>query len=52
MPIIMGFGMWILKPAMISILWTDETGSMFLAYAIISECVGIIVIRWLSNLKV
>ncbi len=52
LPVVMGVGMWILKPAMISILWTDDTGSMFLAYAIISEAVGIIVIRILSNLKV
>ena len=52
MPIIMGVGMWFLKPEMISILWTDETGSMFLTYAIISEIVGILVIRALSNLKV
>ncbi len=52
MPIIMGVGMWFLKPDMISILWKDETGSMFLTYAIISEIVGILVIRALSNLKV
>jgi len=52
MPIVMGVGMWILKPAMISILWTDEIGSYFLAGAIIFEVLGIIVIRAMSNLKV
>ena len=52
MPIVMGVGMWFLKPDMISILWTDETGSKFLTYAVISEIVGILVIRQLSNLKV
>ena len=52
MPIVMGVGMWFLKPDMISILWTDETGSKFLTYAIVSEIVGILVIRKLSNLKV
>jgi tight adherence protein B len=52
MPVVMGVGMWFLKPDMISILWTDETGSKFLTYAVISEIVGILIIRQLSNLKV
>jgi Flp pilus assembly protein TadB len=47
-----GIGFWFLKPEYIKLLYTDETGSKFLTYAIISEIVGILVIRKLANPKI
>ena len=52
MPIVVGLGFWILKPEYIKLLYTDPIGSKFLTYAIISEIVGILVIRKLANIKV
>ena len=52
MPIVVGIGFWILKPDYIKLLYTDPTGSKFLTYAVISEIVGILVIRKLANVKV
>jgi len=52
MPIVVGIGFWILKPEYIKLLYTDPTGSKFLTYAVISEIVGILVIRKLANVKV
>jgi tight adherence protein B len=51
LPIIVGLGFWILKPEYIRLLWVDPVGSKFLTYAIISETIGIIVIRKLANIK-
>ena len=51
MPIVVGLGFWILKPEYIKLLYTDETGNKFLTYAIISEIVGILVIRKIANPK-
>ncbi len=51
MPIVVGFGFWILKPEYIRLLYTDETGSKWLTYAIISEIVGILVIRKIASPK-
>jgi tight adherence protein B len=52
LPIVFGVGAYFLKPDYIRLLWTDETGSKFFTYAIISEIVGILVIRKLSNIRV
>ena len=52
MPVVVALGFWILKPEYIRLLYTDPTGSKFLTYAIISECVGILVIRKIANIKV
>ena len=49
MPIVVGLGFWILKPEYIRLLYTDEVGSKFLTYAIISEIVGILVIRKIAS---
>jgi tight adherence protein B len=49
LPLVVGFGFWILKPEYIQLLYTDETGSKFLTYAIISEIVGILVIRRIAS---
>lgn len=51
MPIVVGLGFWVLKPEYIKLLYTDEVGSKFLTYAIISEIVGIIVIRKVASPK-
>jgi tight adherence protein B len=51
MPIVVGFGFWILKPEYITLLYTDETGSKFLTYAIVSEIIGILVIRKIASPK-
>ncbi|MBS1828533.1 MAG: type II secretion system F family protein [Acidobacteria bacterium] len=51
LPIVVGFGFWILKPEYIQLLYTDETGTKFLTYAIVSELVGILIIRKLSSPK-
>ena len=45
----LAIGFWILKPEYIRLLWTDPVGSKFLTYAIISEIVGILVIRKMAN---
>jgi len=49
MPLVVGLGFWILKPEYIILLYTDPTGSKFLTYAVISEIVGILVIRRISS---
>jgi len=51
MPIVVGLGFWVLKPEYIRLLYTDEVGSKFLTYAIISEIVGILVIRKIASPK-
>lgn len=50
-PIVLAIGFWIVKPEYIQLLYTDETGSKFLTYAIISELVGILVIRKVASPK-
>lgn len=51
LPFVVGIGFWFLKPEYIHLLYTDPIGSKFLTYAIISEIVGILVIRKLANIK-
>lgn len=51
MPIVVGLGMWVLKPEYIRLLYTDPVGSKFLTYAVCSEIVGILVIRKLANVR-
>src|SRR4051812_37055012 len=52
LPVVVGIGFWILKPEYVRLLWTDPVGSKFFTYAIISEIVGILVIRKIANIKV
>jgi tight adherence protein B len=49
MPIVFAIGLWFLKPEYIILLYTDEVGSMFLTYAIISEIIGILIIRRIAS---
>jgi tight adherence protein B len=51
LPFVVGLGFWFVKPAYIQLLFTDETGSQFLTYAVLSELVGILIIRKISNPK-
>lgn len=52
MPIFFGLALWVMKPEYIDILVNDPVGSKFFAYAIISETLGILVIRKLANPKI
>jgi tight adherence protein B len=52
LPLVVGIGFWILKPEYVRLLWTDPVGSKFFTYAIISEIVGILIIRKIANIKV
>jgi Flp pilus assembly protein TadB len=36
----------------VRLLWTDPIGTKFFTYAIISEMVGILVIRKIANIRV
>jgi tight adherence protein B len=49
LPIVLGIAFWILRPEMMSLLITDETGNWWFTYGIISEIVGILVIRKMAN---
>ena len=51
LPIVVGLGFWILKPEYITLLFTDDIGKMFLTYAVISETIGILLIRKIANPK-
>ncbi len=51
LPIVVGIGFWFLKPEFVQLLFTDDVGQKFLTYAIISEIVGILVIRKIANPK-
>ncbi|MBI4908590.1 MAG: type II secretion system F family protein [Acidobacteria bacterium] len=51
LPFAVGLGFWVVKPEYIRLLYTDETGSKFLTYAIVSEIIGIIVIRKIASPK-
>jgi tight adherence protein B len=52
LPLVVGLGFYIQKPEYVRMLWTDETGSKFLTYAIISEIVGILIIRRIAKVRV
>lgn len=51
LPIVVAIGFWIVKPDFIQILYTDDTGKIFLTYGVISEMIGILVIRKIANPK-
>jgi tight adherence protein B len=52
LPVVVGLGFWILKPEFVRLLWTDPLGQKFFTYAIISEIIGILVIRKIANIRV
>jgi tight adherence protein B len=51
LPVVVGFGFWILKPEYIQLLYRDPTGQKFFTYAIISEVVGMVIIRKIASPK-
>jgi tight adherence protein B len=51
LPFVVGVGFWFLKPEYMRLLWTDPLGVKFFTYAIVSELVGILVIRQMANIK-
>ncbi len=52
LPFVVGIGFWFVKPDYVRLLWDDPLGVKFFTYAIISETIGIIVIRQISKIKV
>ncbi len=52
LPVVVGLGFWILKPDYVRLLWTDPVGSKFFTYAIVSEIIGILVIRRIASVRV
>jgi tight adherence protein B len=52
MPIGFGIMLWFMKPEYIDVLVNDETGSKFFMYAVVSEILGILVIKKMSNPKI
>ena len=52
LPFVVGIGFWFVKPDYLRLLWTDPLGIKFFTYGIISEIVGILVIRHISKVKV
>ena len=51
LPFVVAFGFWILKPEYIELLYSDPIGSKFLTYAIVSEIIGIVVIRRIATVR-
>jgi tight adherence protein B len=52
LPFVVGLGFWFVKPDYVRLLWDDPLGVKFFTYAIISEIIGILVIRKISQVKV
>ncbi len=51
LPIVSGLAFYFLRYEYISVLWLNPTGSWFLIYGIVSEIVGILVIRRIASVK-
>ena len=51
LPLVVALAMWFLKPEYVYLLYSDPTGSKFLTYAILSEIVGILIIRRIASVK-
>ncbi|HML16952.1 MAG TPA: type II secretion system F family protein [Bryobacteraceae bacterium] len=51
LPVVVGFGFWLLKPEYVRLLFTDSFGQTALTYAAISELIGILIIRKIANPK-
>lgn len=49
LPLVVALGFFFIKPDFIQILYTDDTGKLFLTYGIVSEIIGILVIRKIAN---
>jgi tight adherence protein B len=51
LPVVLGTVFWLLRPEMMNMLITDDTGNLFFTYGIISEIIGILIIRKVANPK-
>ncbi|MCS7315208.1 MAG: type II secretion system F family protein [Bryobacterales bacterium] len=51
LPLIAALGIWFVKPDYLRLLFTHPVGSKFLTYAVISEVVGILIIRRIANVR-
>jgi tight adherence protein B len=51
LPLVFGIISYILKPDYTRLLWTDPVGTKCLTYAIISELIGILIVRKIANIK-
>jgi Flp pilus assembly protein TadB len=52
LPLVVGLGFYIQKPEYVRLLWTDPTGAKFLTYGVVSEIVGILIIRRIASVRV
>lgn len=51
LPVVAALGIWFVKPDYLRLLFTHPLGSKFLTYAVISEAVGILIIRRIANVR-
>ncbi len=51
LPVLLGIVFWLMRPEMMSMLVTDDTGKIFFTYGIVSEIIGILIIRKVANPK-
>lgn len=51
LPAVAALGVWFVKPDYLRLLYTHPVGSKLLTYAIISEAVGILIIRRIANVR-
>jgi len=51
LPVVAALGIWFVKPDYLRLLYTHPVGSKLLTYAIISETVGILIIRRIANVR-
>lgn len=51
LPVVAAAGIWFVKPDYIRLLYTHPVGNKFLTYAVISEIVGILIIRRIANVR-
>jgi len=51
LPAVAALGIWFVKPDYLRLLYTHPVGSKFLTYAVISELVGILIIRRIANVR-
>jgi tight adherence protein B len=49
LPAVVGLAFWIVKPDYIRLLFTDATGQKLLMYAVISEAIGLLIVRRIAN---
>jgi len=52
LPLVVALAFTFRKPEYVRMLWTDPTGSKFLVYGIVSEIVGILIIRRIASVRV